>query len=115
MPTLRDERVVVYRLSNGSLGAAGISATPEGSLLAWVTVENDEIICKYHGLRYDRNGRCTYIPTHPNGNISPKLRLDVLAATERYGLVWVRLVDDDPRPLRVMDKVGLVRLPEGTP
>ena len=28
-------------------------------------VEGDEIVCRYHGLRYDRSGRCTCIPSHP--------------------------------------------------
>jgi vanillate O-demethylase monooxygenase subunit len=57
-------------------------------------VEGNEIICKYHGLRYDRNGKCTCIPAHPNGTILPRLRLDMFSDQERYGLVWVRLVDE---------------------
>ncbi len=102
--TLLDERVVVYRLSDGSLVAARDICYHRGVPLSMGRVEGDEIICKYHGLRYDRNGRCTCIPAHPNGSISPKLRLDVYAVTERYGLVWVRLVDDGPRPLPAMDE-----------
>lgn len=102
--TLLDERVVVYRLSDGSLAAARDICYHRGVPLSMGHVEGDEIICRYHGLRYDRNGRCTCIPAHPNGSISPKLRLDVFAVTERYGLVWVRLVDDGPRPLPVLEE-----------
>jgi len=102
--TLLDERVVVYRLSDGSLAAARDICYHRGVPLSMGHVEGDEIICRYHGLRYDRNGRCTCIPAHPNGSISPKLRLDVIAVTERYGIVWVRLIDDGPRALPVLEE-----------
>jgi phenylpropionate dioxygenase-like ring-hydroxylating dioxygenase large terminal subunit len=88
---LLDERVVVYRLSNGSVSVARDICYHRGVPLSLGYVEGDEIICKYHGLRYDREGRCTCIPAHPNGAISPRLRLDMYQAQERYGLVWVRL------------------------
>lgn len=102
--TLLDEHVVVYRLSDSSLAAARDICYHRGVPISMGHVERDEIICRYHGLRYDRNGRCTCTPAHPNGSISPRLRLDVFAVTERYGLVWVRLVDDGPRPLPVLEE-----------
>lgn len=100
--TLLDERVVLYRLSDGSLAAARDICYHRGVPLSLGRVEGDVIICKYHGLRYDRNGRCTCIPAHPAGAISPRLRLDMYSVQERYGLVWVRLVDNGPAPLPEM-------------
>ena len=97
--TLLDERVVVYRLSNGSLAAARDICHHRGVPLSLGHVEGDEIICKYHGLRYDSQGRCICIPAHPNGAISPRLRLDMYQAQDRFGLVWVRLVDSGKAPL----------------
>jgi phenylpropionate dioxygenase-like ring-hydroxylating dioxygenase large terminal subunit len=99
---LLDERVVVYRLSDGSVSAARDICYHRGVPLSLGYVEGDEIICKYHGLRYDREGRCTCIPAHPNGAISPCLRLDMYQTQERYGLVWVRLVDNGLLPLPEM-------------
>jgi phenylpropionate dioxygenase-like ring-hydroxylating dioxygenase large terminal subunit len=101
---LLDERVVVYRVANGSVSAARDICYHRGAPLSLGRVEGDEIICKYHGLRYDREGRCTCIPAHPGGAISPRLRLDMYQAQERYGLVWVRLVDDGPRTLPEMNE-----------
>jgi phenylpropionate dioxygenase-like ring-hydroxylating dioxygenase large terminal subunit len=101
---LLDERVVVYRLSDGTLSAARDICFHRGVPLSLGHVEGDEIVCKYHGLRYDREGRCVCIPAHPNGVISPRLRLDMFQAQERYGLVWVRLVDDGPRALPEMNE-----------
>ena len=101
---LLDERVVVYRLSDGSVSAARDICYHRGVPLSLGHVDGDEIVCKYHGLRYDRDGRCTCIPAHPDGVISPRLRLDMYLAQERYGFVWVRLVDDGPRELPRMDE-----------
>jgi vanillate O-demethylase monooxygenase subunit len=58
------------------------------------SVEGDEIVCRYHGLHYDRDGRCTLIPAHPGGAISPRLRLTTYPVRERFGLIWVRLRGD---------------------
>jgi len=101
---LLDERVVVYRLSDGSITAARDICYHRGVPLSLGHVEGDEIICKYHGLRYDRKGRCVCIPAHPGGAISPQLHLDIYQAQEHYGLVWVRLVNSGPLPLPEMEE-----------
>lgn len=77
---LLDERVVVYRLSGGIVAAARDICYHRGVPLSLGHVEGDEIVCKYHGLRYDHEGRCTCIPAHPGGAISPRLRLDMYQA-----------------------------------
>jgi phenylpropionate dioxygenase-like ring-hydroxylating dioxygenase large terminal subunit len=101
---LLDERVVVYRLTNGSLVAAKDLCYHRGAPLSLGRVEGDEIICKYHGLHYDATGRCVCIPAHPGGPISPHLQLHIFPVQEAYGLVWVRLVDNGPRPLPAMSE-----------
>ncbi|MEG3929079.1 MULTISPECIES: Rieske 2Fe-2S domain-containing protein [unclassified Microcoleus] len=50
--------------------------------------------CKYHGVRYDKSGQCTRIPAQPDAAIPARLKLTTYAVIERYGLVWVRLVDN---------------------
>jgi vanillate O-demethylase monooxygenase subunit len=96
---LLDERVVIYRVADGSLAAAKDICCHRGVPLSLGHVDGDEIVCKYHGLRYDRAGRCTSIPAHPTGAISPRLRLKIFPVAERYGLIWVRLVDTGPLAL----------------
>jgi nitrite reductase/ring-hydroxylating ferredoxin subunit len=88
---LLDERVVVYRLSDGSVVAARDICYHCGVPLSLGYVEGDEIVCRYHGQRYDRSGRCTCVPAHRGGDISPQLRLDVYQAQEKTvlsGYVW---------------------------
>ena len=101
---LLDERVVLYRIADGSVLAARDICYHRGVPLSLGHVEGDQIVCKYHGLRYNREGRCTCIPAHPGGEISSRLRLDMYKAQEHYGLVWVRLVDDGPRALPQMSE-----------
>ena len=101
---LLDERVVLYRLSDGAIKAARDICFHRGVPMSMGHVDGDEIVCKYHGLRYDKDGRCVCIPAHPGGAISPRLHLDVYQAKEAYGLVWVRLIDDGPRSLPKLDE-----------
>lgn len=101
---LLDERVVLYRVSDGTVRAAKDICYHRGAPMSLGSVQGDEIICKYHGLRYDPSGRCTCIPAHPKGPISPKLRLHMLRAQEAFGLVWVQLIEDDSTTLPRMDE-----------
>lgn len=101
---LLDERVVVYRLSNGQISAAKDICFHRGAPLSLGHVEGDEIICKYHGLRYAPSGQCVCIPAHPKGAISPRLRLHMLRAREAFGLVWVQLEESDGTSLPEMDE-----------
>ncbi len=101
---LLDERVVVYRLSDGTVVAARDICYHRGAPLSLGSVEGDEIICRYHGLRYNASGQCTCIPAHPNGAISPRLRLHMLRAREAFGLVWVQLIENNSTKLPEMQE-----------
>ena len=90
---LLDERVVLYRISDGSIHAAKDICLHRGAPMSLGCVEGDEIVCAYHGLRYDASGRCVSIPAHPNGAISPRLRLHTFPVRELYGLIWIRLTE----------------------
>lgn len=96
---LLDERIVLFRLADGRVNAARDLCLHRGVPLSMGFIENDNLVCAYHGFRYDGDGRCVCIPAHPGAAIPPKLRLQSYPTEERYGLVWVRLIDDGPRPL----------------
>lgn len=72
---LLDERLVLYRITDGTVVAARDLCLHRGVPLSLGHVDGNEIVCKYHGLRYAPDGRCTCIPAHPGGALSPRLRL----------------------------------------
>ena len=91
---LLDERLVLFRLSDSSIVAARDLCLHRRVPLSLGWVENDELQCKYHGVGYDKSGQCTRIPAQPDAAIPDRLKLTTYTVTERYGLVWVRLVDN---------------------
>lgn len=101
---LLDERVVVYRLTNGTIKAAKDICFHRGAPMSLGYMQGDEIVCRYHGLRYNETGQCTCIPAHPNGAISPRLHLHMFRAQEKFGLIWVQLLADDTTKLPVMEE-----------
>jgi vanillate O-demethylase monooxygenase subunit len=93
--TLLDQRLVVYRTPQG-VSVANDLCLHRGVPLSMGWIDNGELVCKYHGLRYDGAGRCVAIPAHPGAAIPPKLCLKTYPAVERYGLVWTCLDPSDP-------------------
>ncbi|ETT63627.1 MULTISPECIES: aromatic ring-hydroxylating dioxygenase subunit alpha [Paenibacillus] len=89
---LLDMKLVCYR-SGGKVVIARDLCFHRGAPLSKGWVENGEIVCPYHGFRYNCEGKCTAVPAHPSAKISPKLKLIVYPAIERYGLIWTCLAD----------------------
>jgi vanillate O-demethylase monooxygenase subunit len=87
---LLDMKLVCYR-SEGKVVIARDLCFHRGAPLSKGWVENGEIVCPYHGFRYNCEGKCTAVPAHPSAKISPKLKLIVYPAVERYGLIWTCL------------------------
>ncbi|WP_340022880.1 aromatic ring-hydroxylating dioxygenase subunit alpha [Paenibacillus sp. FSL K6-1096] len=87
---LLDMKLVCYR-SGGKVVVARDLCFHRGAPLSKGWVENGEIVCPYHGFRYNCEGKCTAVPAHPNAKISPRLKLIVYPAVERYGLIWTCL------------------------
>lgn len=62
-----------------------------GARLSLGRVEDDSLVCPYHGLKFNQQGTCTQIPAHPNLAPSTRACLRTYQAQEHYGLVWVSL------------------------
>jgi phenylpropionate dioxygenase-like ring-hydroxylating dioxygenase large terminal subunit len=100
---LLDERIALYRLADGEVNAASDLCIHRGAPISLGTIEGNEIICKYHGLRYDKCGTCTLVPAQP-GSTSSRLKLNMYSCCERYGLIWVRLAADREVPFPQFDE-----------
>jgi vanillate O-demethylase monooxygenase subunit len=92
---LLDIELVLYR-SGSTLVAARDLCPHRGMRLSRGWVDAGEIICPYHGLHFATDGRCTSIPSRPDARLSDRLSLTVLPSVERYGLIWVTLLGEEP-------------------
>ena len=82
-------------------GAEGVTVARDlcphrGMALSKGWVEGGQIICPYHGLHFDGGGRCTAIPSQPDGIIPGRLSLHVFPSVERFGLIWTSLAGGAP-------------------
>ncbi len=87
---LLDQRLVLWRTSD-TLTCANDLCLHRGVPLSMGSLENGDLVCAYHGFRYDACGQCVKIPAHPSAAIPPKLRLTTHPVREAYGLVWTCL------------------------
>lgn len=63
---LHHQRLVLWRKQNGSVTALDDRCPHLGASLSAGRLLNDEIVCPYHGLRYNTEGNCTHIPGNPD-------------------------------------------------
>ncbi|HTB84451.1 MAG TPA: aromatic ring-hydroxylating dioxygenase subunit alpha [Candidatus Sulfotelmatobacter sp.] len=98
---LLDQRLVIYRTSQG-VSVANDLCLHRGAPLSSGRMEGDDLMCAYHGFRYDGKGQCVCIPAHPGAAIPPKLRLTTYLVAERYGLIWTCL---SGQPANVLPEV----------
>jgi phenylpropionate dioxygenase-like ring-hydroxylating dioxygenase large terminal subunit len=54
--------------------------------------DDGSVECPYHGLRFDRTGRCSLNP-HGSGRVPEKMRVDSYTLIERHSMLWIWLGD----------------------
>lgn len=95
---LLDEPIVLWR-ANGRPVALRDLCIHRGARLSLGWVENDNIVCTYHGWSYDSEGACVRIPSLPPERAIPsKARITHYHCVEKYGLIFVCL-GDPVRPI----------------
>ena len=87
---LLGEKVVVWRAGN-EVRAARDLCIHRGTRLSIGRVEGEQLVCAYHGWRYDGSGQCAFIPAQPDRKPPDKAQLRMYRAAERYGWIWVCL------------------------
>jgi phenylpropionate dioxygenase-like ring-hydroxylating dioxygenase large terminal subunit len=90
--SLLEERIVLWRAQEKAVAFRDL-CIHRGTALSLGSIQDDQLVCAYHGWRYASDGVCVRIPSLPAGhNIPAKARATAVFQTqERYGLVWVCL------------------------
>ena len=93
---LLEQDVVVFRDADGDVHAWRDICVHRGTRLSLGRIEDDRLICAYHGWQYDSgDGRCVHIPSLGDGaSIPARARAETYRAQDADGLVWVAL--DEP-------------------
>ncbi len=86
--TFLNRRVVLFRDAQGKAQALSGICPHRMMPMEQGTVEGDRIICAYHGLAFDTEGRCVEAPTSPT---LPNCALTKFPLQEAAPFVWIWL------------------------
>lgn len=91
--TLLTTELVVTRFADGRLLAADTACPHKGARLTAGCLRDGELVCAYHGWRFNAAGECLSIPSlvEPNPEKLALSHLRTYAVQERYGFIWVKL------------------------
>ncbi len=84
--------VLIYRKQDGSPVAMQDRCPHRFVPLSMGVRHGDEVVCKYHGLKFDCSGVCNHNP-HGNGHIPRAARVRTFPLLERFGFVWIWMGD----------------------
>ncbi|MFT3941414.1 Rieske 2Fe-2S domain-containing protein [Rhodopseudomonas sp.] len=89
--TICGKHVVMYRKADGSVAALEDACWHRLVPLSKGRLEGDTVVCGYHGLKFNPQGRCTYMPSQET--INPSACVRSYPVVERHRFVWLWMGD----------------------
>ncbi len=86
-----DEPIVLFRKGNGNPVALEDRCAHRHVRLSRGKRVGDLVECAYHGLKFDCDGRCVYIPAQDQ--IPPRAKVAAYPLVERHGWTWIWMGD----------------------
>jgi len=85
--TILDQPVALFRTRSGVAAALEDRCAHRWMPLSKGTIDNELLVCCYHGVAFDRSGACARVP----GSDQPPSTMTVRSypTVERYGAVWI--------------------------
>jgi phenylpropionate dioxygenase-like ring-hydroxylating dioxygenase large terminal subunit len=80
-------RVVLYRRADGRPVALDDACWHRLLPLSMGRLDGEDVVCGYHGLRFDPDGRCVFMPSQET--VNPSAHVPARPVVERHGLVWL--------------------------
>ena len=106
------ESVLLYRKEDGEIAAMHDRCPHRFAPLSRGKREGDEIVCVYHGLKFNEQGDCTRNP-HGNKKIPKACRVKSFVTSEQHGFIWIWMGDQDKAdPSKIMDCSLIAEKPE---
>ncbi len=88
---IMNEPIVLYRDSAGVVGALEDRCCHRGAPLTHGAVVENGLQCGYHGLVYERSGKCVQVPGQDT--VPSDARVKSYPVVERQGFVWIWMGD----------------------
>ncbi|MDB5796386.1 MAG: Rieske (2Fe-2S) iron-sulfur domain protein [Paucimonas sp.] len=90
------EKLIAFRDTEGRPGLVGEFCSHRGVSLFFARNEENGLRCSYHGLKFDRNGKCVDVPSAPQ--VCDRMSITGYPCVERAGLVWAYMGPPDKMP-----------------
>jgi phenylpropionate dioxygenase-like ring-hydroxylating dioxygenase large terminal subunit len=87
--TLFERDLVAWRDDGGDIHVWDDLCLHRGARLSKGYIQDDRVVCPYHGWNYDRSAQCVLMPAAPRDTPMKKARAVSHHVVEKYGLVWV--------------------------
>ncbi len=87
--TLWEQKIVIYRDAQGQAHALEDACLHKGVALHKGEVNQDCLVCPYHGWHFNGEGSCVRIPYFEEEQNLPKKRIRSYPVRERYNLIWL--------------------------
>ena len=90
------EKLLAFRDTEGHAALIGEFCSHRGVSLFFGRNEEGGIRCAYHGLKFDRDGRCVDVPSAPQA--CQHMGITAYPCIERAGIVWAYLGPKHKQP-----------------
>ncbi len=82
-----NQKIVLFRRLDGSVAALEDACWHRLLPLSMGRLEGDELVCGYHGLVFNGDGRCTHMPSQET--INPSACVRAFPVVQKHRFVWV--------------------------
>lgn len=103
-----DHDVAIWRSASGKLSAWTNRCPHRGMRLSHGFVRGEALACLYHGWHYDADGKCRYIPAHPELTPPETIEVQSYSIAESGGVLWLA-TSGKAKPLVLPDDLQPVR------
>lgn len=105
----------LFRGMDGALGVIENRCAHRQLRLSVGSVEGCNLVCAYHGWRYDGQGRLVDVDHELFGHRLPKIRISCRPVRVRYGLIWVFFGDSARAETRGIPDIPELEGPDAWP
>lgn len=100
------DELVGYRTAAGDVVLVDNRCAHRGCRFSAGWLEASELVCPYHGWRYDARGVCRHVPAlRADESIPAGARIRSYHTQEKYGIVWAWIPENHSEPIYAIEDI----------